>query len=364
MERKATPDILGSVLAADPEVAERSEVRRKLTWDYDQVSPLHRRTVEDAAVEILISGRRMQQSVMVIGQRLNEVKGLLDHGQFTDWCEREFGMNVRTAQRMMSVATNLEGKSDKLSHLGTSVLYLIGADSTPEPVREAVMAQAATVGKSPTVAEVKQSIRLYVANLRGIVRLWAEQHWLRSREIPANAAHTNGEFWRQLTAWMHANVTDTWTEADLKAAIRQEYRLESLAQFRQEVQQRLHGRSPEPAGRTVYTESPATSAESATVLPAVDERPLPEWSAPTPASHYESGLPALEMPLPADDRIGRARRLIETYRATIRTFDDYGNLIGAWTETMAAQRELEKLIRHLEREISLLQGKVVEEEWA
>lgn len=220
--RRATPDILGDVLSAEPG-ENRLEIRRQLRWDYGQVAQVHRKAVEDAAVDIAVAGRRMASNVVQIGQRLNEVKKLLEHGLFTDWCEVEFGMNIRTAQRWMSVAETLGDKSDKLSHLGSSVLYLLAADSTPEAVREAVIEEAASTGRAPAVAEVRQAIRLFVENLRGIVRLWVEEQWLRSgREIPPNPAHTNGIFWQELTTWMHANISDRWTEADLKAAIRHE----------------------------------------------------------------------------------------------------------------------------------------------
>ena len=129
MMRRATPDILGDVLSAEPG-ENRLEIRRQLRWDYGQVAPEHRKAVEDAAVDIAVAGRRMASNVVQIGQRLNEVKKLLEHGLFTDWCEVEFG----TAQRWMSVAETLGDKSDKLSHLGSSVLYLLAADSTPEAV--------------------------------------------------------------------------------------------------------------------------------------------------------------------------------------------------------------------------------------
>ncbi len=197
--RRTTPDILGDVLSAEPG-ENRLEIRRQLRWDYGQVAPVHRKTVEDAAIDIAVAGRRMAANIMQIGQRLNEVKKLLEHGQFTDWCEVEFGMNIRTAQRWMSVAETLGGKSDNLSHLGSSVLYLLAADSTPETVREAVIEEAASTGKAPSVAEVRKAIRLFVENLRGIVRLWVEEQWLRSgREIPPNPAHTNGVFWQELS---------------------------------------------------------------------------------------------------------------------------------------------------------------------
>lgn len=301
-------DYAGVVLSMDPEQEERKQVRTQLQWDYGQVPALHRKAVEDAAVEILVSGRKMQQSVLLIGQRLSEVKRLLDHGQFGDWCEREFGMNVRTAQRMMSVAANLDGKSDKLSHLGTSVLYLIGADSTPEPVREAVIEQAESTGRAPSVAEVRKSIRLFVENLRGIVRLWAEEHWLRSgREIPSNPAHTNGEFWQGLTTWMHANVTDTWSEGDLKAAIKQEYRVDA----------------PAPA------------------VEVVTERGV-ELAAPE-----------------NDDRHARLRRWWVRLMALQNDLLDWGYLTGRHLATGEVERGLRKMLEITQRELDLLEGREV-----
>lgn len=238
-------DYAGVVLSMDPEREERQQVRTQLQWDYGQVPALHRKTVEDAAVEIAVSGRQMTASVMGIGGALLRAKGALQHGQFEEWCRVEFGMSERTAQNMMNVARTFAGKSAKISLLSDSTLYLLAAPSTPEPVREAVIAQAEATGRSPSVAEVRKSIRLFVENLRGIVRLWAEEHWLRSgREIPPNPSHTNGQFWQELTAWLHGNVTDTWTEADLKAAINQEYRY-----YRDEVRAAPSGTSAaQPAG--------------------------------------------------------------------------------------------------------------------
>jgi len=458
-------DYAGVVLSMDPEQEERKQVRTQLQWDYGQVPALHRRAVEDAAVEILVSGRKMQQSVLVIGQRLSEVKRLLDHGQFGDWCEREFAMNVRTAQRMMSVAANLDGKSDKLSHLGTSVLYLIGADSTPEPVREAVIAQAEASGRSPSVAEVRKSIRLFVENLRGIVRLWAEEHWLRSgREIPPNPSHTNGVFWQELIAWLHGNVTDTWTEADLKAAINQEYRFyrdddraapterveqpgatfEDLVAIVRDVadakrpsvsllrtagdlqspnhyntfyhavvrvvRDRYYTRFSVDDLHTAFS-AVADAVEAAQVaeetltgddlkvmqtapeLAASDLQVMQTAPAAGDLEHLGTEIgAALAMAAfspdtetavirtreylaehgingafvrtheaaPGDPRLGKMRRLVILYELVANSFDEFGDLTGRYTETLAAGREMRKLLGWLERAIALLEGREVE----
>ncbi len=160
MSRQPTPDILGDVLSSDPApMANRLEVRRQLTWDYSQVPALHRKTVEDAAVDIAVSGRQMTASVMAIGDALLRAKGVLQHGQFEEWIRAEFNMSERTAQNMMNVARTFDGKSAKISLLSDSALYLLAAPSTPEPVREQVIAQAEAAGRSPSVAEVKAAIK-------------------------------------------------------------------------------------------------------------------------------------------------------------------------------------------------------------
>lgn len=152
-------DYAGVVLSLDPEREERQQVRAQLQWDYSQVSPLHRKAVEDAAVEIAVAGRQMQSSVLSIGAALVAAKGLLAHGQFEEWCRIEFGMSQRTAQNMMNVARTFDGKSEKISLLGDSVLYLLAAPSTPEPVREAMIEQAESAGRVPSVAKVRQAIQ-------------------------------------------------------------------------------------------------------------------------------------------------------------------------------------------------------------
>ena len=94
-----------------------------------------------------------QESLLTIGQHLVEVKDVLEHGQFSDWCQTEFDMSQRTAQRMMQVAEVFGGKNDTVSLLTDTAMYLLSAPSTPEPAREQVIQEAQTTGKSPTKAQ-------------------------------------------------------------------------------------------------------------------------------------------------------------------------------------------------------------------
>lgn len=65
------------------------------------------------------------QSIWEIGRRLNHVKEHdLAHGQFVEWVEKNLQINIREAQRMMTVARELPNTTT-WSHLGSRALYLI-----------------------------------------------------------------------------------------------------------------------------------------------------------------------------------------------------------------------------------------------
>ncbi|MCO5213765.1 MAG: DUF3102 domain-containing protein [Caldilinea sp.] len=151
-----TPNILDDVLV--PTIVEdRGELRRRLHFDYDAIDADNRRAVQDAAVDILASGVRIQESVAAIGRRLLEVKALLPHGQWEEWLHVEFALSAQSARRMIQVAQNLDLKALKLSGLQPSVLYLLAADSTPDAARQAV-SEAAAGGMRMSVAEARRII--------------------------------------------------------------------------------------------------------------------------------------------------------------------------------------------------------------
>ena len=159
MNRQPTPaNILDAVLTTDATGPDRTALRARLRWDYSQVAPVDRRTVEDAAVDILANGQRMQESTVAIGERLIAVKRLLEHGQFGDWCVTEFGMSTRTAQNLMNIARTFDGKSAEISLLSDSSLALLAAPSTPEPARQQAIDEAQQTGKSPSVQRTKEII--------------------------------------------------------------------------------------------------------------------------------------------------------------------------------------------------------------
>lgn len=157
MNRRPTPSIIDAVLVADV-APDRTALRTRLRWDYSQVAPVDRRTVEDAAVDILANGQRATAGMMAIGSRLLEVKRMLPHGQFSDWCTTEFDMSQRSAQIWMNAARAFEGKSAEISLLSDSSLALLAAPSTPEPARLEAIQEAQATGRSPSVQRTKEII--------------------------------------------------------------------------------------------------------------------------------------------------------------------------------------------------------------
>lgn len=130
-----------------------------LRFDYSAIDIDCREDVQEAALDIQASTRKAQENILTVGKRLTEVKELLPHGQFKEWCQVEFGMEPRTAQRMMSVYERFGGKSDTVTLFTDSALYLLSAPSTPDAAVEVAAREARSTGTSPTKARVQAIIR-------------------------------------------------------------------------------------------------------------------------------------------------------------------------------------------------------------
>ncbi len=95
--------------------------------------------VEAATTRIKDRMARTVTDIIDTGRDLQEVKGKLEHGQFEAWLSNEFNMTDRTARRFMQAANWAEGKSDTVSVLTPTAVYLLSAKSTPEGVHEQVV---------------------------------------------------------------------------------------------------------------------------------------------------------------------------------------------------------------------------------
>ena len=95
--------------------------------------------VEAATMRIKDRLTRQVEDIIETGRDLLEVKSKLQHGQFEPWLSQEFGMTDRTARRFMQAATWAEGKSDTVSVLTPTTVYLLSAKSTPDVVHEQIV---------------------------------------------------------------------------------------------------------------------------------------------------------------------------------------------------------------------------------
>jgi len=114
-----------------------SEIITPITYS-DLQAPV---AAEVEAATTRIKDRLIRQVTDIIetGRDLLEVKGKLQHGQFEPWLAHEFNMTDRSARRFMQAATWAEGKSDTVSVLTPTTIYLLSAKSTPDVVQEQVV---------------------------------------------------------------------------------------------------------------------------------------------------------------------------------------------------------------------------------
>ena len=64
-----------------------------------ETKPLDQGALQEIAERIRSRYRRAVADIVETGRDLAQVKSALDHGEFGEWIDREFGMTMRTAQR-------------------------------------------------------------------------------------------------------------------------------------------------------------------------------------------------------------------------------------------------------------------------
>jgi hypothetical protein len=317
-------------------------VRTQLRYDYDLIPAEQRSQVQAAAVEIVQAGRRAQDDLLKIGQRLVEVKTVLEHGQFTDWCTAEFDMSQRTAQRMMQVAQVFGGKNDTVSFLSDSAMYLLAAPSTPEEARAEVIEQAQATGKTPTKAEVQETIKkhqpqpaqtyLEVWELEAQVKTLANAWDMDPAMMREGARQQLGSFWGELTH--RANQVGGYRVSDLRQAI-------NNVASQMEAKQKGSSRHTQPdAIRNDLAAAEATrqanaAAEQASVLtPDRTERVVA-----TADAAFGTARP--------QTRNERIDALLHVFQAAVDALPELGELTGHYMVGTAALRELNKVMQTL-----------------
>ena len=118
--------------------------------EYKEVVDLNSKTTEDLCQEVNLYWNQMEllgklgfEFAARAGQRLNIIKGRLQHGEWEDWCKKNLSFSARKANRMMKLAEKMSDedslffKSDNLSDIGISKVWELLA--APEEVAEEVI---------------------------------------------------------------------------------------------------------------------------------------------------------------------------------------------------------------------------------
>jgi len=311
MTRRPTPSIIDDVLTADV-LPDRTALRGRLRWDYSQVAPVDRKAVEDAAVDILANGQRLQQSAVAIGERLQSVKRLLPHGKFGEWCATEFAMSQKTAENLMNVAREFGDKIETVSILTDSAMYMLAAPSTPPAARDQAIQEAQDTGKSPTKKRVSEIIA---------------QH--KPGPVPAPIPQPTA---KEYGAAVQAATVDVLPPSEERGDPSR-----TLDRFvRQDAQDNAPDPSPRIRGYSVLDDIALRAA--ADLADAID-----------------AAIDAQESFSVPDGRIPAAQRLIALYREAMATEDQYGALTGHFSDWLAPKRDLSAMIGQLEHLISVIE---------
>ena len=81
------------------------------------------------------------KTIIEVGRLLIEMKAELGHGNFGRWIEQEFEFSRRTGELYMAAAERYGDKSEMVSRLSPSTVYLLAAKSTPDAARDLLIAR-------------------------------------------------------------------------------------------------------------------------------------------------------------------------------------------------------------------------------
>ena len=110
-------------------------------------------TIETVTEEILELKGDFAENSFRIGERLNEAKELLGHGEWLPWLEGKVNFSERTAQKFMALAREYEGSPHLVRELGSEKAFALLALTEEE--RQRIVAEGAFVdGKTKAAADL------------------------------------------------------------------------------------------------------------------------------------------------------------------------------------------------------------------
>jgi hypothetical protein len=135
--------VSGAVATITPAAAEVLIGEESLaTFDYSDLPSGIAGELKTTADTIRRLKRQVGADIVAIGINLiavkDRLKDRLGHGWFGEWLEAEFSWSPRTARRFMLVAEHFAGKTDSVSVLEPTTLYLLTSPSTPMSIRTQV----------------------------------------------------------------------------------------------------------------------------------------------------------------------------------------------------------------------------------
>ena len=308
-------------------------LQNSLRYNYNEISPEHREAVKEAAIDIRQRTKRASDDILQIGARLCEVKALLPHGQFQNWAEDEFGMSKRTAQNLMNVAQRFLDKSETVSFLGTSVLYLLASPSIPGAAIDAVVEYAQANG-APTKAETQRIIAEH-KELRYLNDTEAESSvW---RAIQAQRYRLGSD----MLAWMdRASAEDYRKPLNPGVVLEDDTLAKALAKVRGDIQRMAEKETPPPL---------AKPAKTVYVAP----EPPPPPQAAVSGEIVEDDEDESDALPPSANRNARLRYILAAYKEALRLVPEYGALTGQSVQGLQIGRALEAAIKNLEGNLSV-----------
>ena len=106
--------------------------------------------------EIRVLAKRAARDIVVIGQRLLEVKAALPHGSFGPWLQAEFNWTDRTARNFMRVAQRFKMETVSDLNISPTALYLLASGDVPDVVVDDAFDLAATARAPLSEAQVRE----------------------------------------------------------------------------------------------------------------------------------------------------------------------------------------------------------------
>jgi hypothetical protein len=108
-------------------------------FDYANMFGEDRRDLQAAAARVKALRKTVVTNIIEIGKELIAAKAKLGHGRFGTWLEAEFDWTERTARNYIGAAEQFGDKSEIVSVLQPTAIYMLASPSTPEPVRKEVV---------------------------------------------------------------------------------------------------------------------------------------------------------------------------------------------------------------------------------